>query len=126
MEVSTSKVIYSQHPEIQGIIHKYEKVFSNLPMKLPTERRNEHIIQIKPDSTHVNIKPYRYTHHQKMEIERLIQDPLGCGIITRSRRPYATPVVLFRKKDGSFRLCVDYRGLNKIKIKNIFSILFID
>jgi hypothetical protein len=44
----------------------------------------------------------------------------------KSRIPYASPVVLVQKKDGSFRLCIDYRGINKITIKNKFSIPFID
>jgi hypothetical protein len=51
---------------------------------------------------------------------------LKCGFITTSKNPYAAPVVLVRKKDGSFRLCIDYRGLNKITIKNKFLIPFID
>ena len=51
---------------------------------------------------------------------------LKCGVISKSRSPYVAPVVLVRKKDGSFRLCIDYRGLNKVIIKNKFSIPFID
>jgi hypothetical protein len=61
-----------------------------------------------------------------MEIERLIQDLLKCGVITTSKSPYVAPIVLVRKKDGSFRVCIDYRGLNKITIKNKFPIPFID
>ena len=61
-----------------------------------------------------------------MEIERLMQDLLKHGIITKSRSPYAALVVLVRKKDGSFWLCIDYRGLNKITIKHKFPIPFID
>jgi hypothetical protein len=61
-------------------------------------------------------------------------EPVGKGgwplistwIITTSRIPYASPVVLVQKKDGSFTLCIDYRGLNKMIIKNKFPIPFID
>ena len=51
---------------------------------------------------------------------------LKFGVISKRKIPYATPVVLVRKKDVSFRLCIDYRGLNKIAIKNKFPIPFID
>jgi hypothetical protein len=95
-------------------------------MKLPPNRNIEHIIKVKKDSAPVNIRPYRYPHHHKTEIERLIQDLLKCGVITTSKSPYAAPIILVRKKDGSFRLCIDYRRLNKITIKNKFLIPFID
>jgi hypothetical protein len=95
-------------------------------MKLPPNRNIEHIIEVKPDSTPVNIRPYRYPHHHKTETKRLIQYLLKCGVITTSRSPYEALVVLVQKKYGSFRLCIDYRGLNKITIKNKFPIPFID
>ena len=89
-------------------------------MELPPERNIEHVIEIKSGSSPVNVKPYRYPHHHKTEIERLIRDLLRCGVIAESRSPYAAQVVLVRKKDGSFRLCIDYEGLNKITIKDKF------
>ena len=79
-------------------------------MQLPPERSIEHIIEVKSGANPIKVKPYRYPHHHKMEIERLVQDLLKCGVITKSRIPYAAPVVLVRKKDGSFRLCIMYRG----------------
>ena len=95
-------------------------------MELPPERKIEHVTEIKSGSIPINVKPYRYPHHHKMEIERLIPDLLKCGVITKIRSPYAAPVVLVRKKDGSCRLCIDYRGLNKITIKDKFPIPFIN
>ena len=95
-------------------------------MELPPNKKIEHLIEIEPGEKLVNIKPYRYPHHHKTKIERLTQDLLKCGVISKSRSPYATLVVLVRKNDGSFRLCIDYIGLNKVTIKNNFSIPFID
>eukprot|EP00253_Pinus_taeda_P030836 PITA_30836 len=115
-----------QTSEIPSLIQRYEKVFQDLPMKLPPERQIEHIIKVKTDSTPVNVKPYHYPHHHKTEIECLIQDLLKHGIITESRSPYTAPVVLVKKKDKSFQLCIDYKGLNKITIKHKFPIPFID
>jgi len=95
-------------------------------MQLPPERSIEHIIEVKLGANPIKVKPYWYPHHHKTKIERLVQDLLKCGVITKSRSPYASLVVLVRKKDESFRLCIDYRGLNKITIKNKFPIPFID
>lgn len=126
LEMLSANMTNEESPEIQGLIRKHEKVFQDLPMKMPPNREIEHTIEVKAGSDPVNIKPYRYPHDQKTEIERLIQDLLKCGIIAKSKSPYAAPVVLVRKKDGSFRLCIDYRGFNKITIKNKFPIPFID
>lgn len=112
--------------EVQELIQKHEKVFQDLPMKMLSKREIEHTIEVKATSNTINIKPYQYPHHQKTEIERLVQDLLKCGIMSKSKSLYAALVVLVRKKDGSFRLCVDYRGLNKITIKSKFPIPFID
>ena len=78
MELLTSKVVKPRHPESQGLIQKYKKLFEDLPMELPPERRIEHIIEIKSGSSPVNVKPYRYPHHHKTKIERLIHDLLKC------------------------------------------------
>jgi hypothetical protein len=115
-----------QHLDIQTLIKKYNKVFQDLPMNFPPKRNIKHIIEVNPYSKLVNIGPYRYPHHHKTKIERLIQDLLKCGVIRTSRSSYVARVVLVRKKDGSFRLCINYRGLNKITIKNKFPIPFID
>jgi hypothetical protein len=117
IEILASKVVHSQHPEIEALIQKYDKALQDLPMKLLPKGKIEHIIEVKLESTPINIKPYRYPHHHKIEIERLNQDLLKCGVVTTSRSPYTTPIVLVQKKDGSFKLCIDYRGLNKITIK---------
>jgi hypothetical protein len=98
----------SRISDVQDLIQKHKKVFQDLPMELPPQRRIEHIIEVKLGSSLVKVRPYRYPHHHKTEIERLVQDLLKCGVIMKSRSPYAAPVVLVRKKDGSFRLCIDY------------------
>ena len=63
-------------------------------MELPPERKIEHVIEIKYGSSPVNVKPYRYPHHHKIEIEILIHDLLRYGLITESWIPYATRVVM--------------------------------
>jgi hypothetical protein len=62
----------------------------------------------------------------KDEIERQVKELLLAGHITLSTGPYASPVLLVQKKDGSWRFCVDYRKLNDITIKNRFPMPIID
>ena len=124
MVLRTCEGDYYKPLEIQELIQKHHKVFQELLMELPLNKKTEHLIDLVPRAKPINIRPYRYPHHHKTEIERLTQDLLKCGVISKSRSPYAAPVVLFRKKDRSFKLCIDYRGLTKVTIKNKFPIPF--
>ena len=64
------------------------------------------------DEVPVSQKPYRTTPQARDEIERQVNDLVEAGIVKKSFSPYASPVVLVKKKSGDFRLCVDYRRLN--------------
>jgi len=74
----------------------------------------------------MNVRPYRYPHFQKQEIERLIGEIMETGLIQRSCNSYSSPVLLVRKKDRSWRFCIDYRALNAITNKDHFPIPSID
>ena len=93
--------------EIQSILKRYEKVFAE-PHGLPPNRKHEHKIQIREGVNPINVRPYRYAHVQKNEMERMVKEILEVGIIRVSHSPYSSPVILVRKKDGSWRFCVDY------------------
>lgn len=117
--------IDSLHPDIQRILHPYIHIFQP-PQGLPPHRPHDHHIHLSPGATPVNIKPYRYPHYQKEAMTNIIADMLQDGIIQPSTSPYSSPVLLVKKKDGSWRFCVDYRALNAITIKDRFPIPTID
>ena len=87
------------------------------PKGLPPIRDHDHAIHLILGSVPPNIRPYRYPYVQKSEIEHMIAEMLEAGIIQPSQSPFSAPVVLVHKKDGSWRMCPDYRELNKLTIK---------
>lgn len=74
----------------------------------------------------VNVRPYRYPHFQKHEIELQVEMMLQKGLIQPSTSPISSPVILVRKHDGSWRFYVDYRALNVVTVKDRFLIPMID
>lgn len=74
----------------------------------------------------MNARPYRYSPLHKDEIERQVKELLTTGFITTSNSPFASPVLLVQKKDGTWRFCIDYRKLNSLTIKNKFPMPLID
>jgi hypothetical protein len=110
---------------VQAILAAYQDVFAE-PKSLPPERHYDHAIPILPNDVPVNSKPYRYSPLHKDEIERQVKELLAAGLITPSTSPYASPVLLVQKKDGSWQFCVDYRRLNYITIKNRFPMPLVD
>jgi hypothetical protein len=84
------------------------------------------VTRLWPESKPINFRPYRYSHQQKDELEKIIQELLNCGTIKPSSSPFASPALLVRKKGGTWRLCVDYRQLNSQTVKNQYPIPVID
>ncbi|XP_026400203.1 uncharacterized protein LOC113296079 [Papaver somniferum] len=112
-------------PKVAALLQDFQDVFEE-PSTLPPHRSLDHTIPLKPNSTPVNQRPYKCPYVQKSVIEDLIQDMLHQGIIQPSHDPFASPILLVKKKDNNWIFCVDYRILNDIIIKDKFPIPIID
>nr|GEZ31503.1 reverse transcriptase [Tanacetum cinerariifolium] len=74
----------------------------------------------------VNIRPYKHLPTQKDAIDSMVKDLLEVGVIRKSHSPIALPIIMVKKKDSSWRMCVDYRQLKKQTIKDKFLISIIE
>lgn len=107
--------------EIMTILQQFKHLF-HPTTGLPPRRLFNHIINLLSGTKPVNVRPYRYPHFQKGEIEKLAKEMLEQGIIQESQSPFSSPVLLVKKKDGTYRFCVDYRALNTITVQDNFPI----
>ena len=96
------------------------------PTKLPPKRALDHKIELVPGVTPPHSRPYRVPHYQKAAMEEIIKQLIKKGEIQESLCPFSSPAIMVRKKDGGWRLCVDYRELNAITVKGKFPVPVID
>ncbi|GJW78910.1 putative mitochondrial protein [Tanacetum coccineum] len=96
------------------------------PTQLLQKRILDHSIKLTEGSNPVNLKAYRHGPLQKNVIEKMVKEMLDNGIIRESQSEFASLVVLVKKKDGTWRFCVDYRKLNNITVKNQFPIPIVE
>lgn len=99
-----------QRSELDRLLKEYEQLFSVTPGLTTLANMEIHTGTHTP----VNIHPYRIPVRWRSKLKKEVQTLRDLGIIEPSRSPWAAPVVCVAKPDGSFRLCVDYRGLNKV------------
>ena len=86
---------------MQALLEEYSDVFA-ASTSLPPVREIDHKIPLKDGTEAINVRPYRYAYFQKTEIENQVRDMLNAGLIRPSTSPFSSPVLLVKKKDGTW------------------------
>ncbi|KAJ4733316.1 polyprotein [Rhynchospora pubera] len=125
VQATNSNCVVSPHLQLDSVLNAYTDVFQE-PSTLPPKRTVDHQIPLVPGTQPLTQRPYRYSYFQKIEIEKIIEELLRNKFIQPSSSPFASPILLVKKKDDTWRLCVDYRRLNAYTIKDKYPIPIIE
>ncbi|KAL4010607.1 hypothetical protein IC575_030109 [Cucumis melo] len=102
----------------EPVVRDYPDVFPEELLGLPPHREVEFAIELEPGTVPISRAPYRMAPAELKELKVQLQELLDKGFIRPSVSPWGAPVLFVKKKDGSMRLCIDYRELNKLRIKD--------
>ena len=122
---ATKDQIQTSEAKLSALLKEFTDIFEE-SKTLPPHRSHDHKIILKEGTSPVNVRPYRYPALQKDVIEKTVQEMLEVGVVRPSQSPYSSSIVLVKKKDGTWRLCVDYRQLNKHIVVDKFPIPVIE
>ncbi|GKF97390.1 hypothetical protein Tco_0293211, partial [Tanacetum coccineum] len=108
------------------VVKEFFDVFPEDLPGLPLVRQVEFQIELIPGAAPVARTPYRLAPSEMQELSNQLQELTDRGFIRPSTSPWGAPVLFVKKKDESFRMCIDYRELNKLTIKNRYPLPRID
>ncbi|MCO5564160.1 hypothetical protein L7F22_017816 [Adiantum nelumboides] len=110
--------------ELSNFLNQFEDVFiDDIPRELPLKRRDDdHMIELILGSSPPNKPPYGVSQAQQNEIMMQVNELVEKGMVRPTSSPFCSPILLVQKKDDTYRMCVDYRALNRITIKNRFPV----
>ncbi|GJY69078.1 putative reverse transcriptase domain-containing protein, partial [Tanacetum coccineum] len=108
------------------IVRDFLEVFHEDLLGLPPTRQVEFQIDLVPGAAPVARAPYRLAPSEMKELSEQLKELSDKGFIRPSSSPWGAPVLFVKKKDGSFRMCIDYRELNKLTVKNRYPLPRID
>ncbi|GKV25054.1 hypothetical protein SLEP1_g34559 [Rubroshorea leprosula] len=108
------------------VVREFSDVFPEDLPGLPPDREVEFAIDLVPSTGPISKAPYRMAPIELKELKIQLEELLEKGFIHPSVSPWGAPVLFVKKKDGSMRLCIDYRELNKVTVKNRYPLPRID
>jgi hypothetical protein len=128
ISVATPSVHHTAAQNLEDIpvACEFPDVFSEDLPGMPPDRGVEFVIELQPDTTPISRRPYKMTPKELAELKVPLNELLDIGYIRPSSSPWGCPALFVKKKDQSLRLCVNYRPLNVVTIKNKYQLPCID
>jgi hypothetical protein len=123
---SCAYVTTISHLDEIPVVCEYPDVFPDELPDMPPNRDVEFVIELQPGTAPISKRPYRMPPKELAELKNQLQELLDKGYIRPSYSPWGCPALFVKKKDGSLRLCLDYRPLNEVTIKNKYPLPRID
>jgi hypothetical protein len=123
---SCAYVTIISHLDDIPVVCEYPDVFPDKFPGMPLDRDVEFVIELQLGTAPISKRPYRMPPKELAELKNQLQELLDKGYIRLSSSPWGCPTLFVKKKDGSLRLCVDYRPLNAVTIKNKYPLPRID
>jgi hypothetical protein len=108
------------------VVCEFSDVFPDDLPGLPPDREVEFVIELKPGAAPISRRAYRMPSNELAELKVQLQELLEKGFIKPSSSPWGCPALFVKKKDQTLRMCVDYRPLNEVTIKNKYPLPRID
>jgi hypothetical protein len=115
----------SQGSEVP-VVNEFPDVFPEELLGMSPDRDIEFVIELKPGTAPIYKTPFRMTTPELVELKEHIKELLEKGFIRLISSPWGAPVIFVPKKNGTQRLCVDYRALNEVTVKNKYPLPRID
>ena len=113
-------------PKDVPIVQDFLEVFPEELPGLPPEREISFEIELLPGTAPISKAPYRMAPAELKELKVQLKELMDKGFIRPSYSPWGAPILFVKKKDGTLRMCIDYRELNKVTIKNKYPLPRID
>ena len=101
-------------------------MFGDLPAGLPPQRTMDHRIELVPGASPQSRPTYRMSPAELDELKKQLDQLLASGFIQPRKSPFGAPILFVKKKDSSMRMCIDYRALNGVTVKNSYPLPRID
>jgi hypothetical protein len=123
---SCALTMLESHVERISVVCEYPDVFPDELLGMPPDRDIEFAIELQPRTAPISKRPYRMPPAELAELKKQLQELLDKGFICPSTSPWGCLALFLKKKDESLRLCVDYRPLSTVTIKNKYPLPHID